>query len=105
MTATTTTTRAPGAARRRPVPWTKLAWVTWRQHRPALTGAAVFLGLVSSYLLIMGVAINNAYATGRQLPSGRLRDLPAAAEPSATNTGAAAAPGPCPPAARRPSPA
>ena len=62
MTATTITTRAPGAARRRPVPWTKLAWVTWRQHRPALIGAAVFLGLVSSYLLIMGVAINNAYA-------------------------------------------
>jgi hypothetical protein len=32
------------------VPWTKLAWVTWRQHRPALTGAAAFLGLVSLYL-------------------------------------------------------
>jgi len=62
MTATTITTRTPGADRRRPVPWTKLAWVTWRQHRPALIGAAVFLGLVSSYLLIMGVAINNAYA-------------------------------------------
>ena len=62
MTATTITTRAQGAVRRRPVPWTKLAWVTWRQHRPALIGAGVFLGLVSVYLLIMGLAINHAYA-------------------------------------------
>jgi ABC-type transport system involved in multi-copper enzyme maturation permease subunit len=61
MIATTITTRAPKAARR-PVPWTKLAWVAWRQHRPALTGAAAFLGLVSLYLLIMGLQINNAYA-------------------------------------------
>jgi hypothetical protein len=60
MTATTITTRVP--TRRSPVPWTKLAWVAWRQHRPALTGAAVFLGLVSVYLLIMGLQINHAYA-------------------------------------------
>jgi hypothetical protein len=39
-----------------------LAWVTYRQHRPALTGAAVFLGLISVYLLIMGLQINHAYA-------------------------------------------
>jgi hypothetical protein len=50
------------ATRRRPVPWTRLAYVTWRQHRAALTGAAAFLGLISLYLLIMGLAINNAYA-------------------------------------------
>jgi ABC-2 family transporter protein len=49
-------------ARRRPVPWARLAWVTWRQHRPALTGAAAFLGVVSLYLLIMGLAVNHAYA-------------------------------------------
>jgi ABC-type transport system involved in multi-copper enzyme maturation permease subunit len=52
----------PVAARRRPVAWTSLAWVTWRQHRPALTGAAAFLGLVSLYLLIMGLMISHAYA-------------------------------------------
>ena len=50
------------ATRRQPVPWTRLAYVTWRQHRAALTGAAAFLGLISLYLLIMGLAINNAYA-------------------------------------------
>jgi len=44
------------------VSWARLAWVTWRQHRPALTGAAAFLGVVSLYLLIMGLAINSAYA-------------------------------------------
>ena len=105
MTATTITTRTPGAARRRPVPWTKLAWVTWRQHRPALIGAAVFLGLVSSYLLIMGVAINNAYAkvaSCHPASSGTCQQL---AQPSARNTGVAAVPGPCPPAERRPCPA
>jgi ABC-2 family transporter protein len=59
---TAITVAPPTAAHRRPVPWTKLAWVTWRQHRPALTGAAVFLGLVSLYLLIMGLQINRAYA-------------------------------------------
>lgn len=62
MTAITTATRVPGAARRRPVPWTRLAWVTYRQHRPALIGAAVFLGLISVYLLIMGLQMNHAYA-------------------------------------------
>ena len=63
MTATTITVpRTPSAARRRPVPWTRLGWVTLRQHRPALIGAAAFLGLVSLYLLIMGLQINHAYA-------------------------------------------
>jgi hypothetical protein len=62
MTAITTTARAERATRRRPVPWARLAWVTYRQHRPALTGAAVFLGLISVYLLIMGLQINHAYA-------------------------------------------
>jgi ABC-type transport system involved in multi-copper enzyme maturation permease subunit len=52
----------PQVARRRPVPWIRLARVTWRQHRPALTGAAAFLGVVSLYLLFMGLAINSAYA-------------------------------------------
>src|SRR6266568_3194185 len=78
MTASTITTRAPRSARRRPVPWTRLAWVTWRQHRPALTGAAAFLGLVSLYLLIMGLQINPAYdriASCHPAGSGTCRQL------------------------------
>ena len=59
---TATTVSPLRATRQRPVPWTRLAYVTWRQHRAALTGAAAFLGLISLYLLIMGLAINHAYA-------------------------------------------
>ncbi|HKB29457.1 MAG TPA: ABC transporter permease subunit [Streptosporangiaceae bacterium] len=43
------------SAKRRPVPWTRLAWVTWRQHRVALAGAAILLGGLSLYLLIAGL--------------------------------------------------
>jgi hypothetical protein len=52
---------APPAARR-PVPWTRLAWVTARQHRLALAGALALLGALSMYLLIMGLQIRSAYA-------------------------------------------
>ena len=47
MTALTTLdapTRPAHDANLRPVPWRRMAWVTWRQHRVALSGAAVFLG-------------------------------------------------------------
>jgi hypothetical protein len=44
------------------VPWAKLAWVTWRQHRVALAGAAAALGGLSLYLLITGLKIHSAYA-------------------------------------------
>jgi len=48
---------------RRPVPWTRLAWVTWRQHRFMLAGVAALLGGLSLYLLIMGLKIRSAYAS------------------------------------------
>jgi ABC-2 family transporter protein len=54
---------APPATRPRPVPWTRLAWVTWRQHRVALAGVAVLLGGLGLYLLIMGLKIHNGYAS------------------------------------------
>jgi hypothetical protein len=59
---TASTMIATGRPTRRPVPWSRLAWVTWRQHRPGLTGAAVFLGLVSLYLALVGWKVNDAYA-------------------------------------------
>jgi hypothetical protein len=61
MTATQTTQPAP-AVRRRPVPWTKLAWVTLRQRRGAFIGTAILLGVIAVYLLIMAILENNAYA-------------------------------------------
>ena len=48
----------PAAAGRdtrpRPVAWRGMAWVTWRQHRAALTGMAVFLGGFAVYLWLTG---------------------------------------------------
>ena len=105
MTATTITAPAPRAARRHPVPWTRLAWVTWRQHRPALTGAASFLGLVSLYLLIMGLQINHAYAkiaACHPAGSGTCQQLARSFTQEYWGGGGGE---PYPPAAPRPSPA
>jgi uncharacterized protein YneF (UPF0154 family) len=46
----------------RPVPWRKMAWVTWRQHRLALAGVAALLGAAAVYLLITGLQMHHAYA-------------------------------------------
>ncbi len=58
----TTLTSSPPLAGRRPVPWTRLAWVSWRQRRGALITAATVLAALSLYLLIMGLRIRSAYA-------------------------------------------
>jgi hypothetical protein len=54
----------PGApaAKRRPVSWSRLAWVTQRQRRGAFTGTGVLLGVFAVYLLIMGILAHHAYA-------------------------------------------
>ncbi|HTU77893.1 MAG TPA: hypothetical protein VMF09_03965 [Solirubrobacteraceae bacterium] len=46
----------------RPLPWRRMAWVTWRQHRFALTGVAAVLGALAVYLLIVGHRLHHAYA-------------------------------------------
>ncbi len=60
---TLTTPAQPGQRTPRPVPWSKLAWVSWRQYRLALAGAVVFLGVLAVYLLIMGLKFRSAYAS------------------------------------------
>ena len=61
-----TTMTAPAGERRsatlRPVPWRRMAWVTWRQHRVLLAGVAVTFGAVAIYLFAMGLQIHDAYA-------------------------------------------
>ena len=53
----------PGRGRGlRPVPWRRMAWVTWRQHRLAIAGVAAFLGVLALYLLIEGLPIRSAHA-------------------------------------------
>ena len=46
----------------RPVPWRRMAWVTWRHHRLTFAGVVAVLGAVSAYLLVTGLPIHHAYA-------------------------------------------
>ncbi len=46
----------------RPLPWRRMAGVTWRQHRIALAGVAVLLGALAVWLWIIGTPLHHAYA-------------------------------------------
>ena len=46
----------------RPVPWRRMAGVTWRQHRFTLLGVVALLGAVAVYLWIAGLQLHRAYA-------------------------------------------
>src|SRR5258708_33758015 len=61
---TTLTVPAPPEedASLRPVPWRRMAWVTWRQHRFALAGVAVFLGALAVGMWIGGTGRRPAHA-------------------------------------------
>ena len=63
MTALTVSARPEEDTGLRPVPWRRMAWVTWRQHRAALGGVAVFLGAFAVYLWLSGLQMHHAYAT------------------------------------------
>ncbi len=47
----------------RPVPWSRMVWITWRQHRFALGGAGAFLGALAVYVWTAGLQLHHAYAT------------------------------------------
>ena len=61
MTALTSPARPAEDASPRPVPWRRMGWVTWRQHRIALAGVAVLLGALAAYLWIAGLRLHHAY--------------------------------------------
>jgi ABC-type transport system involved in multi-copper enzyme maturation permease subunit len=63
MTPLTMLTRPEEGARLRPLPWRRMAWVTWRQHRFALGGVTVLLGAFAVYLWLTGLQLHHAYAT------------------------------------------
>ena len=46
----------------RPVPWRRMAWVTWRQHRVALLGMVVALAAIGAYTWMAGLQVHHAYA-------------------------------------------
>jgi hypothetical protein len=45
-----------------PLPWRRMAGVTWRQHRFALLGVVTLLGALAVYLWIVGLQLHRAYA-------------------------------------------
>jgi hypothetical protein len=62
VTTLTVPARPDPEASLRPLPWRRMAWVTWRQHRLALAGVAVLSGVAAGYLLITGLPMHHAYA-------------------------------------------
>jgi hypothetical protein len=62
MTALTTPAPPQEDASLRPVPWRRMGWVTWRQHRVMLAGVAVFLGALAVLLWIVGLHVHQAYS-------------------------------------------
>jgi hypothetical protein len=44
------------------LPWQRMVWVTWRQHRGMLIGLTSVLAAVSVFLLIAGLKVHHDYA-------------------------------------------
>ncbi len=63
MTTVTVPVRLTKDAGLRPLPWRRMAWVTWRHHRVALGGVAVLLGVLAVWLWTTGNQLHHAYAT------------------------------------------
>ncbi len=62
MTALTVPAGPQEDASLRPVPWRRMAWVTWRQHRLALAGLAALLGALALWVWLNGLQVHHAYA-------------------------------------------
>ena len=69
MTALTMPSRPGRDTAVRPVPWRRMAWVTWRQHRLTLAAIVVVLGAASLYLYTVHQQILSGtdYAAGQQM--------------------------------------
>jgi len=70
-----------GDASLRPLPWRRMAGVTWRQHRIALAGVAVLLAALAVWLWIAGTSVHHAWAaatTCQPTGSDACQDLAAA---------------------------
>jgi len=63
MTALSVSARAEDDASLRPVPWQRMGWVTWRQHRATLGWVVVFLGALTVAMLLAGHQLHAAYTT------------------------------------------
>jgi hypothetical protein len=75
-------------AGQRPVPWRRMAGVTWRQHRIGLAGVAVLLGALAAWLWTAGLPLHHAYAAAvacHPASSAVCQDLGTAFNVSATS--------------------
>jgi ABC-2 family transporter protein len=45
----------------RPVPWRRMVWVTWAQHRAMLIGLTAVLGAVAAFLFCMGLYVHHNF--------------------------------------------
>jgi hypothetical protein len=45
-----------------PLPWRRMAWVTWRQHRLTFAAVIALFGVAAAYLVITGLPMHDAYA-------------------------------------------
>ncbi len=62
MTALTVPVQPVQDAALRPLPWRRMLWVTWRQHRPTLLSVPGLLAAVAVFLLIAGLKTHHDYA-------------------------------------------
>jgi hypothetical protein len=62
MTTLTVPFRPDENPRLRPVPWRRMAWVIWRQHRMALAGIVALLAALALGLWKAGLQLHQAYA-------------------------------------------
>jgi ABC-type transport system involved in multi-copper enzyme maturation permease subunit len=46
----------------RPLPWRRMAWVTWRQQRATLISIPAVLGAVAIFLVLYGLKVHHDYA-------------------------------------------
>ena len=46
----------------RPLPWHRMLWVTWRQHRLGLAGVGALLGVLTLYVSLAGRQLHQAFA-------------------------------------------
>jgi hypothetical protein len=54
----------------RPLPWRRMAWVTWRQQRATLISVSAVLGAVAVFLVIAGLKVHHDYAAIVHCPLG-----------------------------------
>lgn len=51
-----------GADDLRPVPWRRMLWVVWRQHRPTFVSVAALLGAAALSMVLAGLKIHHDFA-------------------------------------------